>query len=326
MSYTSFADADSIVSRFIDLLHRHGITPAIGLTIENEFLSPLQLLESTRNLGRLVDDPQLLADAGGMYDLAAKVLAAEALPEFSSFLPHLKLFAAGEIFASTVQPKTADARDHTNRKLTELYLGALAAHVGVNVALDDPSSSTGDNPDVMFKVQTTDNRPFPLWALAIKTVHTDKGQTLFENIKKAAKQIDAPICLANRGIVVINLKNSINHHALWQTTYTSLSDARAALEAQMDSRIEACQESRDESDWDAVFIGRTSPLVMFLAHAVMRLRLPHGVEVPTILKICKMVSPLRRQDNEAYWIADWLNHYMQSILRGLPGTPSQEPS
>jgi hypothetical protein len=94
MSFTSFEDADDIVDRFINLLHSLDIHPAIGSKIEDEFLSPLQLLESTRNLGALANNPELRADAGGMYDFAAKLLAVETQPEFKSFIPHLKLFEA----------------------------------------------------------------------------------------------------------------------------------------------------------------------------------------------------------------------------------------
>ena len=77
VSFTRFEDADEVVNRFITLLNTHGISPAVGSAIESEFLSPLQLLESTRNTGQLANSPELLADAAGMYDLAAKILAVE---------------------------------------------------------------------------------------------------------------------------------------------------------------------------------------------------------------------------------------------------------
>ena len=136
MSFTSFEDAEQIVDRFITLLHSLGVNPAVGSKIEGELLSPLQLLESTRNLGVLADNPELLADAGGMYDFAAKLLAVATQPEFPSFVPHLRLFEAGEQFATAIQPKQGDARDDVNRKLAELYLGALAIHFAFDVDLD----------------------------------------------------------------------------------------------------------------------------------------------------------------------------------------------
>lgn len=325
MSFTSFEDAEDIVDRFINLLHSSGINPAVGSKIEDEFLSPLQLLESTRNLDALAGSPELLADAGGMYDFAAKLLAVETQPEFKSFLPHLKLFEAGALFATAVQSKNGDIRDDVNRKLAELYLGALAIHFAFHVELDHPVKSKGDNPDVMFKVEP-DGLPASRWALAIKTVSTRAGQTIFENIQKAAKQIDATACPADRGMVVINLKNSLQHDQLWKGIYASLDAAQAALGMQMDELIAAVETGRPDSDWEPLFAHRAAPLVFYFAQAVIRLRLPDGKDVPTILKMAKLANPLGRQDPVAQTIALQLNEGMQTILRGIPGAPGQVPA
>jgi len=325
MSFTSFEDADKIVDRFINVLHMHGVTPAIGSKIESEFLSPLELLESTRSLGALVDNPELLADAAGMYDLAAKLLAVETQPEFDSFIPHLKLFEAGAEFSTAVQPKKGDIRDDVNRKLAELYLGSLAVHFAFNIQLDHPLNSKGDNPDVMFEVKPEEGAP-SLWALAIKTVSSRSGQTIFENIQKAAKQIDAAACPANRGMVVINLKGSLQHDELWKSTYNSLDDAKAELLAQIDAIINAAEADRPLSDWEPLFSSRTAPLVFFFAQAVVRLRLPGFNEVPTVLKIAKLANPLGRQDPMAESIGTHLNHFMQSIHLGIAGTLDQMPT
>ncbi|MCW0366608.1 hypothetical protein NB699_001591 [Xanthomonas sacchari] len=321
MSFTSFKDAEQIVDRFITLLHSLGVNPAVGSKIEGELLSPLQLLESTRNLGGLADRPELLADAGGMYDFAAKLLAIATQPEFSLFIPHLRLFEAGEQFATAIQPKQGDARDDVNRKLAELYLGALAIHFAFDVDLDHPVNSKGNNPDVMFTIRR-EGHPDSRWALAIKTVSSHAGQTLFENVQKAAKQIDATACTADRGMVVINLKNAIQYTSLDQVTYTSLDEALALLRTQIDTLITAAEKDRPADEWEPLFAGRVSPLVFYFAHAVVRLRLPGGLEVPTILKMAKIANPLGRSDEVGECIALKLNHWMQQILRGIPGTPS----
>ena len=324
MSSTSFEDADNIVDRFINLLDKNNITPAIGSKIEDEFLSPLQLLESSRNFGNLIDNPELLADAGGMYDLAAKLLAVENQPEFQSFIPHLKLFEAGAEFATAVQQKRGDIRDDVNRKLAELYLGSLAIHFSFNVKLDHPVHSKGDNPDVMFEIRQED-LPSSIWALAIKTVSSRQGQTIFENIQRAAEQIDADACTADRGMVVINLKNSLQHDQLWKTTYNSLEDAKAALLGQIDDIIAAVDTDRSRSDWGPLFENRTSPCVFYYAQAVVRLRNIAGKKVPTILKIAKLENPVSHQDSIAEHIALHLNDGMQKILKGIPGVDGQFP-
>ncbi|MPV64305.1 hypothetical protein [Burkholderia sp. BE17] len=325
MSFTSFEDADDIVDRFINLLHSFGIDPAVGSRIEDEFLSPLQLLESTRNLGALAGNPQLLADAGGMYDFAAKLLAVETQPEFKSFVPHLRLFEAGAEFATAIQPKNGDIRDDVNRKLAELYLGSLAIHFAYDVQLDHPVTSRGDNPDVMFRVEP-EGFPASRWALAIKTVSSHAGQTIFENIQKAAKQIDAAACPADRGMVVISLANSLQHEQLWKSTYASLNRAQAALGTQMDELIAAVETGRPASEWEPLFAHRASPLVFYFGQAVVRLHLPNGNEVPTILKMAKLANPLDREDSVGQTIAYELNEQMQRILLGIPGAPGQLPA
>ncbi|HEY3851903.1 MAG TPA: hypothetical protein VGL87_13085, partial [Steroidobacteraceae bacterium] len=60
--------------------------------------------------------------------------------------------------------------DDVHRKITELYLGTLALHLGRNVALDDPNEADGDNPDVLFDLVRGDGAPPKRWALAIKTI------------------------------------------------------------------------------------------------------------------------------------------------------------
>lgn len=325
MSFISFEDANDIVDRFISLLSKLGISPAIGSKIEGEFLSPLQLLESTRNLGALVDKPELLADAGGMYDLAAKLLAIETQPEFSSFVPHLELFEAGAEFSTVVQAKSSDIRDDVSRKLAELYLGSLAVHFAFNVQLDHPVNSKGNNPDVMFEVRP-DGFPPSTWAMAIKTLSSRAGQTIFENIKKAANQIDAEACHADRGMVVINLKSSLLHDQLWNGMHTSLDDAKVALLNQINTLMEAAETDRPLSDWEPLFAKRTAPMVLYFAQAVVKLHLADGQEVPTILKMMKLANPLGRQDHIAQSIAHQLNEFMQNVLRGIPGGPGQAPA
>jgi len=87
-------------------------------------------------------------------------------------------------------------------------MGSLAVHFAFDVQLDHPVNSKGDNPDLMFEVRPEGHSP-SRWALAIKSLSSRNGQTIYENIQKAARQIDAPACSASRGLVVINLTNSL---------------------------------------------------------------------------------------------------------------------
>jgi hypothetical protein len=196
MSLTSFENADDIVGRFLALLAKHAISPPPNSGIEAEMLSVTELLDLTKNPSAVVGRPSLLAEAGGIFDLAAKVLAISSQPDFSTFIPHLRLFASQLPLASVVQTTPGAPTDDVHRKISELYLGTLAVHVGTNVALDHPSSSAGDNPDVMFDATREKGGSKKRWALAIKAIGTTSGQTIFERISEASGQINASACPA----------------------------------------------------------------------------------------------------------------------------------
>ena len=55
--------------------------------------------------------------------------------------------------ASLAQNAASGPYYDTARKITELYVGCLAAHTGTEVVLDSPTNSKGGNPDVIFKVE-----------------------------------------------------------------------------------------------------------------------------------------------------------------------------
>lgn len=97
------------------------------------------------------------------------------------------------------QNSSSQVTDDAANKVIELYVAFLAMTFGSNIALDHPVHSKGDNPDVIldFRGQR--------WALALKTLHSRKPRTIYDNIKKAADQIAASF--ATHGLVVLNVKN-----------------------------------------------------------------------------------------------------------------------
>jgi hypothetical protein len=184
-----------------------------------------------------------------------------------TLIPHmLEAFMAGDRgFASS------STHDDTARKLAELYIGSLAVHVGIDVALDSPTNAKGDNPDVMFTLQECDQtKPPQRWALAIKTISSTQGQTIFERIKEAAEQIDAPKCLAERGMVVINAKSALDHDALWNPAFADLGSAMKALSDQLDWLIDSAEKDRPQIEWDDLFTRKVVRPVLFLGQSLVR--------------------------------------------------------
>lgn len=322
--FTSFELAESIVDRFRELLHKNNINPPVRSGIEDELLAPYEVLQRSKNLSCIAARPDLLAEAAGMFDLAAKVLAIETQPEFSSFVPHLALFASVHPLASSVQTTPGERTDDVHRKLVELYLGSLAVHVGHRVELDHPTASRGDNPDVLFDFCPVEGNT-KRWALAIKTISTKAGQTIFDRINEAAKQINAKACPAERGIVVINMQGSLDHSALRERFFVSAEEAMNELSRQMQSLADSANTNRIYSDWDEVLNEKVSPIILLMGHAYVHVKTVFSPETPTVIKRLIAWNPTQREDQEATCICFGLNEFMQRIQRGVPGTDHTLP-
>jgi hypothetical protein len=170
--------------------------------------------------------------------------------------------------------------------MAELYIGCLAAHVGTNVELDSPTSSKGDNPDVIFTAtEDSQDTRARRWALAIKTISTKQGQTIFDNIKDAAQQIDKPRCQADIGMVIINAKGALCHDNLWEASFVDINQAIEALRAELDELVANAQANRSEGEWDELFLGKVVRPVIFMGQSVVRLPTQAGLQTPTALKM-----------------------------------------
>jgi len=318
MTVVPFQHADSIGDRFLALLSRHNIQPPSGSSFESELLSLTQLIEVTKNpnLVQGADQVAVLRAAAGVHDFAAKVLSVELLPEFSGFIPHLRLIAESKVAPASLSQNMASAHnDDTARKMAELYMGCLAAHVGTQAILDSPTAAKGDNPDVLFTVDEIELVKQPqCWALAIKTIGTKNGQTIFERIKEGGKQVDHPRCLADRGMVVINAKSALNHEALWNPTFRDEQSAMDALDKQLDLLAENANAHREQAEWDAIFSGKVARPILFLGQTLVRVATPASPQTPTALKMLRAYDANNTLDPVAHGLAVMLNDAMQTIL------------
>ena len=326
--FVPFLSADDVVNRFLDLLSRLKIHPPTGSSMEDELLSLDQLLEVLKNpvLAQGRNEERILRSAAGIYDLAAKVLTVEPLPEFEKqFVPHLKLIEKVKVrVASLGQNAVNEYDDDTARKIAELYVGCLAAHLGTHVELDHPDRSKGDNPDVMFTLEDQSGG-LKRWALAIKTIgEGSSGQSIFERIEHGSRQINHPKCNADRGMVVINAKNAIRQKDLWEGRYADLRQAKAALNIELMRVIAEASRCRPQEEWDQLFTGKTVRPIVFMAQTIVKLPTPLGV-LPTPLGMMVADGAGGKYDGEGAFIAHQLNVFMQTIRRGVPGTHGAFP-
>lgn len=319
MSFVPYQEAEQIADRFLRLLADRGITPPTRSAVEQEFLSLTDLLNMWRNPERIRNLPheaETIRRVAGIHDLAAKVLSAGNLSEFASFEDHLRMIASAKEFTSITQNTKADARDDISRKMAELYVGCLAIHCGDQVKLDHPQRSKGNNPDVMLSYEEQ------AWALAVKTLVSDRnGQTIFDNIQRAAEQIDASS--ADIGMVVINAKNIIKHDGFWNRPqpFADVAAATEALRGELRTLIDLASQDRPQSDWDQLFTGKAVPPVIFLGQSVTYLPVGGAFRTPTPLKAMITDACNREPHPVGARLACCLNHWMQVVLRGLPGPP-----
>ena len=183
----------------------------------------------------------------------------------------------------------------------------------LGLRLDHPTQSKGDNPDIMlsYGAQT--------WALAIKTPSSSQhGQTLFENIAKAGEQIERSA--ADRGLVVFNVKNIIDHQALWNGSFATLDDAIAALREQISKLCAATDRDRPAADWDGVFAGKKTVLpVLLMGQSVVLLPPGASDKTPTPLKMMVACGFDREFDLEGAELARCLTHGFYRVPTYLAG-------
>ena len=153
----------------------------------------------------------------------------------------------------------------------------------------------------------------------------DANVIIFERIKEAAEQIDAPKCLAERGMVVINAKSALDHDALWNPAFADLGSAMKALSDQLDWLIDSAKKDRPQIEWDDLFTRKVVRPVLFLGQSLVRLPTHAGSHTPTSLKMLKAYGANGSLDPVGRELAHQMNHWMQTILLGIPGGAGYPP-
>lgn len=231
------SEAQDNALAFERLLERHGILIKHGSNLERVILDVFALTyglnERTKNSG---DFAKSLA---GFGDLARLVLGVEGHPSFPALLPHLRLLNHGEV----LQTSKSLATDQVANKLFELYIGCLAMRCGHSVLLDNPLHSAGDNPDI---IATFDD---VRWGIACKVLHGNHQQSILNLLDSGLQQIERSS--ASTGVVIINLKNRIDHDYYWPTTVFSM-DGQAQVPA-----FASIQEPLAGLVYDTKAIGRS---------------------------------------------------------------------
>lgn len=309
MSDVTFVAAGERVDQFLALLEEIGYPIVEKSKTENDALAAGEIIDIWRGRRPYPSDPRPIVRAAlGFADLAGKVMSTQNSPDFDKLRAHLAMLSGG----STLQNTAATVLDEISNKMIELYVACLAIRAGfTNVDVDHPVSSAGTNPDVMFDFRRK------RWAIALKTLHSKSPQTVFDNIKKASDQIQASA--ADRGLVMLNVKNLLRHDDLWPGPNTpQLEDtAKEALASQI-SEVARSLDLFTEHDWAGVF-GQSRKAVapvLFVGHSAFSVIPNHQSTGPRFTPL-KMLLPYPEPADDPYGaikLAHALNHAMQHFL------------
>ena len=124
---------------------------------------------------------------------------------------------------------------------------------------------------------------------------------------------------------MINAKSALAHDTLWNTSYPDLSSAMAALAKQLDQPADNAAAGRPQAAWDALFMQRVARPVLFLGQSLVCLPTSEGDQTPTALKMILAFGADGKLDPVGADLTRIMNHFMQTILLGLPGTTGSPP-
>ncbi len=205
----SFDELQKLVFDFESVLKRFDVTIQSGSELESACCSVLEVLG--KHQSKTIRDPkedirEVFTEVLGIWAFLKKVVRLQDHVCFPQFVPHLNLLNKGTVVQNCAIPIWPN--QEANNKIFELLFALALLDLTNQVVLDHPDRAKGDNPDVLATIDGV------CWGFACKTIYGPSGKTLFDNLKKGVEQIEAA-SKVEIGIVVVNLRNAINHDECW---------------------------------------------------------------------------------------------------------------
>jgi hypothetical protein len=197
-----FQQSEQLVRLFEELLKTNGITIQSDSDLERVCLKAMEInakykKEITHN--NRTDIRKDFAEMAGLTDFMQQITKHQNHKDFNKLILHLNLLNTADNSVLTTKSKITD---DSNNKLFELYIALLWMTFSQNIELDNPKNSKGDNPDIMFDFLNKK------WAIACKSLHSNKEKTLFDRLEEGVDQINRSN--ADKGIVIVNFKNIVD--------------------------------------------------------------------------------------------------------------------
>jgi len=229
--------------------------------------------------------------------LLRRVIRLAGHADFGNLVPHLRLMNEG-----TVVQNVCASADRVSDKIFELLMGLICLQAGQNCLIDHPVHSLGNNPDVLVTLDAK------RWGFACKVPAPSSLSwspiSFFGQLEKGIQQIEDSA--ANIGCVVFNLKNVIDHNALWpmlnqeefkngaEPEFGAWRDLQTPLNMLLDLANGAQHElitvnSRNQTE--ALFKGKKAiPGALLFLQTAVSLHTAQG-PVPTTLGVFVLMNP-----------------------------------
>ncbi|MHA5498452.1 hypothetical protein ACVSNS_01470 [Pseudomonas aeruginosa] len=300
---------DNIIS-LIDFLNELGVNASLKSHLENDFLIATDFFEKHQQ-GRhheLTEEGR--AAVGGLHELYKWLWSIKDCPEFNILKPHLEMLSesATRINSTTpmLNPVTGKQDDKTN-KLIETIVAMFAVKVGSNIDLDDPiASSNGNNPDIIF------DHSGKRIAIACKTIRGSSANTLLDNFRSAAKQIDRADC--DFGYIAINSMNILPHEAIKYNAYPDLSEPFEILTSKIIQLYKSLEADAHQEIREIFSNRKVRPVVLTFVHSNTKLVSLAG-NVSTMIK-ATFASPLLEDPDNKFDISflEKINEFIHQRL------------
>ena len=322
MSRRTYSEWEMLVWDLEKILKHHGIKVPSKSAFEEAALTLTEMEYLRQNPAAYdctVDSREKWRQALSLADLAEKIILVQNHPDFPQLVPHLQLLARdSDLSQFSFTPR----ENQDNNKTFELYLAAAGLHVMTGCTVDNPEQSRGDNPDIMGHFNGR------LWAVACKAMHTTNPKTFLDRVEEGVMQIERSI--AERGIVVVNMKNTLNHDDLWPARvkdgeyyYFPFPNEVAARKPLIDEFKKLQQElfgllGDEPSFYRHLFQGKkTRPCILLIYSTVTGLESPAG---PTFTMLKTINALVCGNDGETEDFSNRLNNCLHN-RPDLPPVP-----